>query len=494
MKKAVSLILTLLMVLSMLPAVSAATAVISGTHDVTIYRVENNVTDYSTVLASKKKLNMPAALSIVKPYDELGLSQGGKFEGEVALAEVHVTLNGDFSGEGASVTVNGEKAALVTEDKLVFFATLDKTGGVRTYRIAAEKPYENGDPDSGRQTESFNLSIDYTNSQKAHKTLHVQVAGVPEDADYAAYMVAGKLYVDFADEAHDADVKFTFTDENNAKFAQIAYVSAQSGSATGEQKLNHSTATFRVQGDKLLFAGETAQNRYVSVEIPVVFRTHIQPADPKGVYFVNRTQTIRIGQTVTPAVKALNNVSFRYTLNYADNTSSAIGVDGTTVTGLKEGVGYITLTCTASGSTYTDTMKIIVTGEVYQEPSAAVVTAQSLNVRAGAGTAYARVGTLHRGDRVSVLSVSGGWAKIAYNGGTAYVSARYLGAADAQIGTTHYVVCRALNVRSTASTRKPRIGVLYRGDAVKVLSIEKGWAKIAYNGGTAYVSAAYIAK
>lgn len=493
MKKAVSLILALMMVLSFVPAASAATAVISGTHDITIYRVENNVTDYSTVLASRKKGDMPMTLSIVKPYDELGLSQGGKFEGKVALAEVHVTMNSDFSVEGAEVTVNGEAPALVTEEKIVFFATLDKTGGIKSYKVTAEKPYTDGDTESGKQSESFNLYIDYTNSQKADKTLNVQVAGVPEGADYTAYMVAGKLYVDFEGDAHYANVKFTFTDENKAKFNEIAYVSATSGSSTAEQKLDGSKATFQVEGGKLKFSGETAKNKYASVEIPVVFRSNIQPADPKGVYFANRTQTIKIGETVTPAVKALNNVSFNYTLDYADDTSSAIGVDGKTVTGLKEGVGYITLTCTVNGNTYTDTMKIIVTGETYEEPTTAYVTASSLNVRKGAGTAYARLGYLHKGDQVNVLSVSNGWAKISYNGGVAYVSANYLSSTEVK-AEPYYVVCRALNVRKSASTKYARIGLLHRGDTVKVLTIQNGWAQISYNGGTAYVSASYIAK
>ena len=493
MKKAISLLLALVMVVGLVPAMGAATAVISGKHDVTIYRVENNVTDYSSVLAEKKGTEMPATIAIEKPYKELGLSEGGRFEGEVALAEVHVTLNSDFSVEGAEVTVNGEAPALVDEDKLIFFATLDQKGGIKSYKVKAEKPYTAGDAESGKQTESFSLYIDYTNTEKADKTLNVQVAGVPENADYTAYMIAGKLYVDFDGNAHDADVEFTFTDDKKVKFDKIAYVSAVSGSATGEQKLNKSKATFTVDGSKLKFTGETADCKFASVEIPVVFRENIKPADPKGVYFANRSLTIKIGQTVTPAVKALNNVAFNYTLDYADDSSSAIAVDGKHVIGLKEGVGYITLTCTAGGNTYTDTMKIIVTNEVHEEPTEAFVTATTLNVRKGAGTAHVRIGTLKRGDKVEVLSVNNGWAKIRFNGGEGYVSANYLTTAAVE-GDTYYVVCRALNVRPTAGTKQGRIGLLNRGDAVQVLSIEGGWARIAYNGGVAYVSASYIAK
>ena len=493
MKKAVSLILAVLMVLSLVPAAAAASAVITGKHDVTIYRVENNVTDYSTVLASKTNATLPATLSIEKPYGQLGLSQGGRFEGEVALAEVHVTLNGDFTAEGSKVTVNGEDAALVDEGKVVFFATLDKTGGVKAYKVSAETPYTPGDDESGKITENFTLYIDYTNTEKTDKTLNVQVAGVPENADYTAYMIAGKLYVDFEGAAHNADVTFSFTDENRKLFDGITYVNAVSGASNGEQKLNKSKATFTVEGGKLKFTGETAKNKYASVEIPVVFRENIQPGDPKGVYFANRTLTIRIGQTVTPAVKALNNVAFNYTLDYADSTSSAIAVDGKNVIGLKEGTGYIALTCVAGGNTYTDTMKIVVTSEVHEEPTAAYVTANVLNVRKGAGTAYGLMGKLTKGAKVQVLSVENGWAKIAYGNAVGYVSLNYLTFDEVQ-PEVHYVVCRALNVRPTAGIEKARVGVLYRGQQVQVLETVNGWAKIVHNGGTAYVSASYLSK
>ena len=493
MKKAGSIILALLMVLSLVPAASAASAVVSGKHDVTIYRVENNVTDYATVLAEKKGAEMPATLVIEKPYKELGLSEGGRFEGEVAKAEVHVTLNDDFSVEGGKVTVNGEDAALVDEGKAVFFATLDKKGGVKSYKVKAEKPYTEGDAESGKVTEAFTLYVDYVNTEKSDKTLGVQVAGVPADADYTAYIIAGKLYVDFENEAHAAQVEFTFTDDKKLKFDEIAYVSAVSGSETEEQKLEKSRATFAVNGEALKFIGETAQNKFVSVEMPVVFRQNVKPGDPKGVYFANRTLTIKIGQTAAPAVKALNNVPFNYTLDYADDASTAIAVDGKNVIGLKAGTAYVTLTCNAAGNTYTDTMKIIVTDEVHQEPDTAYVTASSLNVRKGAGTAYGKLGTLPHGSKVQVLSVNNGWAKIAYGDAVGYVSANYL-TYDAVQPEMHYVVCRALNVRPTPGTKQPRVGLLHRGEQVQVLKVENGWACIAFDGGIAYVSASYLAK
>ena len=61
--------------------------------------------------------------------------------------------------------------------------------------------------------------------------------------------------------------------------------------------------------------------------------------------------------------------------------------------------------------------------------TAATVTAgnSNLNVRAGAGTSFRRIGSLPTGEGVVILSSSGGWARILFDGvKTGYVSERYL--------------------------------------------------------------------
>lgn len=51
----------------------------------------------------------------------------------------------------------------------------------------------------------------------------------------------------------------------------------------------------------------------------------------------------------------------------------------------------------------------------------------SLNVRSGAGTGYAKVGSVAKGEVVVVLSTSNGWSRILYHGTkTGYVSTQYL--------------------------------------------------------------------
>ena len=55
-----------------------------------------------------------------------------------------------------------------------------------------------------------------------------------------------------------------------------------------------------------------------------------------------------------------------------------------------------------------------------------VVTTSSLNVRKGPSTTYDILGTFGSGDRINVYSITDGWAKISYNNGIAYVSAKYI--------------------------------------------------------------------
>ena len=64
----------------------------------------------------------------------------------------------------------------------------------------------------------------------------------------------------------------------------------------------------------------------------------------------------------------------------------------------------------------------------------ATVNTQSspLNIRSGAGTGYSRLGTIPKGETVIVLSTSGDWCRILYNGTkTGYVSKKYLASSNA---------------------------------------------------------------
>ncbi|TPF14382.1 hypothetical protein CBE79_25640 [Priestia megaterium] len=125
------------------------------------------------------------------------------------------------------------------------------------------------------------------------------------------------------------------------------------------------------------------------------------------------------------------------------------------------------------------------------------VTASTLNVRSGAGTNYASIGSVTKGQKLSVVSKSGSWYKINYNGRTGYVSSDYVqvsgtGATPPAESTTYTVTASTLNVRSGAGTSYASIGSVTKGQKLSVVSKSGSWYKINYNGRTGYVSSDYV--
>lgn len=141
------------------------------------------------------------------------------------------------------------------------------------------------------------------------------------------------------------------------------------------------------------------------------------------------------------------------------------------------------------------------------------VTSDVLHVRSGPGTDYPVIGSLTHGMEVKVISVRGEkgnrWAKIRFEGLTSYVSAKHLAKVrgnirmDTPAGDTgqpvkkYYVTSDVLYVRSGPGTDHSVIGSLTHGMEVKVIAIKtenkNRWAKIQFEGLTAYVSAKHLA-
>ncbi len=68
---------------------------------------------------------------------------------------------------------------------------------------------------------------------------------------------------------------------------------------------------------------------------------------------------------------------------------------------------------------------------------------------------------------------------------------------SAALATTYYVnvgLRSDLNVRDKASYDSNVIGHLFKNDTVDVKATNDGWAKISYNGKTAYVRSSYLSK
>lgn len=97
--------------------------------------------------------------------------------------------------------------------------------------------------------------------------------------------------------------------------------------------------------------------------------------------------------------------------------------------------GLILAALLAAGISYSDASAVLsarigfdpgITIAVEAASAKVYYATSGLNVRESAGTSASIVGSLTVGEAVSVNSISDGWAEIAYNGSTAYVSAKYL--------------------------------------------------------------------
>lgn len=103
----------------------------------------------------------------------------------------------------------------------------------------------------------------------------------------------------------------------------------------------------------------------------------------------------------------------------------------------------------------------------------------SLNVRSAPNGTV--VGYLTRGDKVTVIGVSGSWSQIntsKYKG--KWVSTAYLSATKVSKTTTKtkYVTASVLNVRNGPGTKYKVVGYKKNGNKVTVYSTKNGWSKI----------------
>ena len=126
---------------------------------------------------------------------------------------------------------------------------------------------------------------------------------------------------------------------------------------------------------------------------------------------------------------------------------------------------------------------------------AGVVTVSSgwLNIRAQPSSASPKISTLQKGSYITLISRSGDWWKVEYSKGrTGYCHADYIRVVSSDTASVK-VSSGSLNVRSGAGTSFPKIGSVYKGDAVIILSASNGWSRVLYSGNkTGYVSSAYL--
>lgn len=169
--------------------------------------------------------------------------------------------------------------------------------------------------------------------------------------------------------------------------------------------------------------------------------------------------------------------------------------------------------------------------------SSAVVTADVINLRSGAGTSYSIVRQLAKGTSVSILESAGGWYKVSAGSSTGYLSADYVKitqsgesapqestpAAPAVTPETQPVETPessdapangeatssepaqdptqtrrgiisggVINVRTGPGTNYERVTKLSAGTSVTILEAVDGWYKISCSSASGYVSSDYV--
>lgn len=117
----------------------------------------------------------------------------------------------------------------------------------------------------------------------------------------------------------------------------------------------------------------------------------------------------------------------------------------------------------------------------------------NLNVRSSASTGSAAVSSLKNGAYVTLHGKSGNWWRVEYaNGRYGYCHADYVRTVSATTSTVT-TSSGSLNVRSGPGTSYSRVGSLWKGTQVLVLSASGGWSRILYHGTKlGYVSSAYL--
>ena len=122
--------------------------------------------------------------------------------------------------------------------------------------------------------------------------------------------------------------------------------------------------------------------------------------------------------------------------------------------------------------------------------AAAVMTrtaAGAVNLRSGAGTGYASVAKLSRGDKLAVTGKSGDWYKVCtFSGKTGYIRKDYV--AFGVSGKT----TGSVNFRRGAGTGYGVIRQLSKGTAVTVNSVDGKWAHVTVNGVKGYIHTSYL--
>ena len=128
----------------------------------------------------------------------------------------------------------------------------------------------------------------------------------------------------------------------------------------------------------------------------------------------------------------------------------------------------------------------------------------ALYIRAGAGTEYEALGTVHNGDKITVLKTGSVWSKIKTKGGTVgYIKNLYIEGADDNYasGTSYFdggrtmYTTASVNFRAGASTSTAVMGTFKKGTKLTALGKNGNFYLVKNSKGTqGFVSANYLSQ
>lgn len=473
MKKVLSIVLALAMVLCMIPALSADIKEDKSNKSYLISIAAADLDDAGAFKWGAQKANTSKANSLTFEYTSPAKVHTGYFEADAMMAVV--TVKGfSFTNKPTSIVINGKKldvdkyadyysscgafTATGEESWINFPVELTDTGYSASYSIVvtSEETVKVADKDEKLiLTETAEISLKLVNKDPVLKTQKIaNIVDIKAGTGADAYIVGSKIYVDFENKKAPVEIKITYADENKAPFTNIVWAK-KTGVAGFELKsgvdtrLAKSVATYTFTpdsytantaiydklkdgvGDEVLVAEDGKY--YLDKDYAIIVREDIHEADPKGIYLEKAEATIAVGEEYTPVVKAISNgavvkptkVEITSGDYYLNNVTDA------KVIGVKPGVAFIKATYAKTYadkpfSYITSTQKITVTlpgASIPPQTVDYVVTCRNLNVRKGPSTSYGKNGMIHRGDVVKVVEIANGWAKL--DNGT-YVCAKYI--------------------------------------------------------------------
>lgn len=124
------------------------------------------------------------------------------------------------------------------------------------------------------------------------------------------------------------------------------------------------------------------------------------------------------------------------------------------------------------------------------------VTASSLFVRSQPSTNSNVIGSLSRGNKISLYERSGNWYEVRINNQRGYVHGDFIKVisqpGEALSGQTGQITASRLNVRSDASASSTVIGSVTRGTTVELQERHGSWFKIQHNNRSGFIHSEYV--